>query len=133
MDWNDTLNESYFEKSPAWNLGSFNVFCWLVSKSFPLLLSQYANRTLIRLNEQLQQWKILTPFMYFELTIVCISASLAVSSVAHAHNHPATRSATMKNTSNPKALASSMKRFFTFIWVMTITLLSKLRITYSTM
>ena len=52
-----------------------------------LLLSQHTIQTLIRLNEQLLQWKILTPFMYFELTIICISTSLTVSSAVHAHGH----------------------------------------------
>ena len=45
------------------------VSCLLVLRSFPLLLSWHAIQTLICLNEQLLQWKILAPFKYFELNL----------------------------------------------------------------
>ena len=75
--------------SNTYLMKAWTVSCWLVSRSFSLLflLSQWVTWTLICLNKQLLQWKILAPFMHFELTIICISASLSVSSAVHAHSY----------------------------------------------
>ena len=74
--------------------------------------------------------------MYFELIIICISANhrcqsccacvpAILGSAAMLCASPATRSAIVKNSSNPKAFASSMRRF--------LTLIPDLRIIYRTM
>ena len=79
----------------------YSMSCWLVSRSFLFLLSQCTIQTPLRLNEQQRQSKILVPFVYFELTLICISTSRIDSSAAHAHSHSRVRRHVMCLTCHP--------------------------------